>query len=283
MLKKTCFAALVLAFCFSLPAFAQQYDFGDKSSKTLTGKAWDALKAKDANAVVAYVDECVKNFKTKALEQQASLTDFPPKETTFDYWALNDVGTCLFIKGMALKEQGNTEAAKKAFSEAAAMKFAQCWDPEQEAFWKVAEGAEDQIIAMEQGLDFGNYTSETLTVKAWEALGAQNHDAVIAYTRKCIKLYSKEADRMQAELKDYAAKENAFNYWALNDVGTCYFIMGEAYMAKKENAKALEAYKTVVDKYSFSQCWDPKGWFWKPAVAARGKVNKIQAESGMMH
>ena len=54
-------------------------------------------------------------------------------------------------------------------------------------------------------------------------------------------------------------------------------------MDKAGKAVALEAYKTLVEKYSFSQCWDPKGWFWKPAVAARGKINKIQAESGMMY
>ena len=88
---------------------------------------------------------------------------------------------------------------------------------------------------------------------------------------------------MQANLNGYAPKEKAFDSWALNDVGTCYYIMGESYLAKNNTAKALESYKVLVDKYYYSQCWDQKGWFWKPAVAARGKVNKIAAESGLAY
>ena len=131
--------------------------------------------------------------------------------------------------------------------------------------------------------DFGDYTSETLTGKAWTALGSGDFDACILYAKKCIQLYKKNAEEMQGNLEGYAPKEKAFDYWALNDVGTCYFIIGEAYMGKNDAKAALEAYKTLVDKYYYAQCWDPKGWFWKPAVAARGKINKIAAERGLIY
>ncbi len=135
---------------------------------------------------------------------------------------------------------------------------------------------------METGIDFGDYTSTTLTVKAWQALDAGNYDEVLVFTRKCIQLYRKTADKMQGDLDSYALKEKAFDFWALNDLGTCYFIMGEAYLAQKKYTKALESFRTLVDNYFYAQCWDPKGWFWKPAVAARGKINKIAAEQGLM-
>ena len=96
-------------------------------------------------------------------------------------------------------------------------------------------------------------------------------------------LYRKPANEQQASLSGFAPKEKAFDYWALNDVGTAFFIMGEAYVKKEDSKKALEAYKTLVDKYPHTQCWDTKGWFWKPAVAARGKINKLAAEQGLMY
>ena len=140
------------------------------------------------------------------------------------------------------------------------------------ALFGLGAGAESEAV------DFGDYTSETLTTKAWLALIAEEPDLALVYTAKCIELYAKEALKMQASLTAYAPKDNVFNYWALNDVGTCYFITGEALLQKKQWAEAHAAYETCIRDFSYSQCWDPKGWFWKPAVGARGKANKIRAE-----
>ena len=284
MKNKLFLLAVCLICCLPSIRVAESIDFGDKTSETLTGKAWEALRTKDFKAAIAYTDKCVKDFENKAQEQQSALQTFPSRDKAFDYWALNDIGTSLFIKAMALKEEGKTdEATVHLKTIITSYRYAQCYDDKGKTFWKVAEAAEDQIVVMEQGLDFGNYTSEDLTGKAWQSFGTDDHDATIVYCRKCIKLYQKKADEQQAELKGYAPKDKAFDYWALNDVGTCYFIMGEVYLKKNEPQKALETYKTLVDKYIYAQCWDPKGWFWKPAVAARGKMNKIAAETGMMY
>ena len=214
---------------------------------------------------------------------QSTLKSYAPKEKAFDYWALNDIGTIHFIKGKSLISQGKNKDAKKIFDKIIKeYGYAQSWDP-QGWFWQVAEASKDQIMVMDSGIDFGDYTSETLTTKAWQALGSGDHDAAIVYARKCINLYRKNANEMQGKLEGYAPKEKAFDYWALNDVGTCYFIIGEANMGKNKTKSALESYKILVEEYSYAQCWDPKGWFWKPAVAARGKINKIAAEQGLMY
>jgi tetratricopeptide (TPR) repeat protein len=264
-------------------------DFGDMSSQTLATKAWEALGEGKYKDVDIFVNKCLEMYGAKAKEMQAALKEpvdpgkkLENKEEVFKQWALNDVATCLFIKAKALYNEGKNDECKKVCQELIDnYPYGQTWDP-QGWFWKPAEGAKDQVLLIDTGIDFGDYTSCTLTVKAWQALDAGKYDEVMVFCRKCIQLYQSFADEMQGKQDKYLPKENAFDSWALNDVGTCYFIMGEAYMGQKDYKKALEAYKTLVDKYFYSQCWDPKGWFWKPAVAARGKINKIVAEQGMM-
>ncbi|MCK5708653.1 MAG: tetratricopeptide repeat protein [Candidatus Aureabacteria bacterium] len=266
-----------------LTELKQGVNFGNQKSETFAKNAWEALGASEYKKVDIYVNKCIKMYGKKAKKQQASLKEFPSKEKTFDYWALNDVGTCLYIKAKSLLKQDKQEAAKKVFKKIIdEFGYTQCWDP-QGWFWKVAEASQDQILIVDAGIDFGDYTSETLAGKAWQALGSGDNDAAIVYARKCIQLYRKKAAEDQAKLDGYAPKEKAFDYWALNDVGSCFFIMGDAYVLKKDSKKALEAYKKLVEEFSYAQCWDPKGWFWKPAVAARGKINKIAAEAGLMY
>lgn len=264
----------------------REYDFGDLTSNTLTVTAWQAWDVKDYDGVYAYTSKCIELYKGKALVLQASLSDYAAKGTEFDYWALNDVATCYFIKGMALKSQGRLEEAKEAFNTVIKdLSYAQCWDPKG-WFWKVAQGSRDQLQLIdlkEQGkeYDFGDYTSMTLTVNAWGCLDKKDYVGIEIYTRKCIELYEEEAIKQQTSMTDYLPKEQAFNPWALNDVGTCYFILGEALLAQGRYKEAKEAYSKIIDKFSFAQCWDPRGWFWKPAVGARGKINKIIAEHGL--
>lgn len=132
--------------------------------------------------------------------------------------------------------------------------------------------------AEEPKLDFGDYSSATLTNKAWEAQGAGDTASTIAYANKCIEMYADKAKEMQASLTAPAAKEQAFDYWALNDVGTCYFILGTA-KEKDDKAGAIAAFKTLVENYSYAQCWDTKGWFWAPADAAKGKLKTLEFEA----
>lgn len=127
-------------------------------------------------------------------------------------------------------------------------------------------------------LDYGDHTSVTLMVKAWDALGAGQYADAVAYTEKCAELYEEEAMKMQASLSEKAPKGKEHDYWALNDVGTCYFIRGEALVKLNKDAEALEAYNVVVDKLYYAQAWDPKGWFWSPASAAKQKIIILSAK-----
>ncbi len=127
--------------------------------------------------------------------------------------------------------------------------------------------------------DFGDFTSQTLATKSWGALEAKKYDDLKAYVAKCRELYEAKAVEMQKSLTEPAAKEKANEYWALNDVGTCCFILAKSLDAQGKKVEAIAAYKEVADKFSFAQCWDPKGWFWKPAEAAKDRLKELEFET----
>lgn len=123
--------------------------------------------------------------------------------------------------------------------------------------------------------EFGDHSSQTLTGKAWTALGSGEFEKVALFTDKCRELYADEAEKQQADLKDFLPAEKAHDAWALNDVGTCCFIQGQALEKQDRKADAAAAYKQVVEAYGFAQCWDPKGWFWRPAEAAAQRLKQL--------
>ncbi len=258
-----------------------KYDFGDFSSAHLTARAWKALEANDFDALFAYTNQAITLYEKKALEQQASLTDFSGKGNEFDYWALNDIATCYFIQGEAYTRQKKSDEALAAYRLVIdEFGFAQCWD-NRGWFWKVADAAKNKIQGIQSGeiykYDFGDYSSLTLTVNSWKALEAGDLEAVVVYTNKCFELYEKTADEQQASLANFAAGTNdeIAKYWALNDVGTCYFIRGSAFQKAAQTEEARKSFQTVLDKYRFAQCWDPKGWYWKVTDAAVERLAEL--------
>ncbi|MFA6287142.1 MAG: hypothetical protein WC661_07110 [Opitutaceae bacterium] len=126
--------------------------------------------------------------------------------------------------------------------------------------------------------DLGDQTSSTLTAKAWKAAESGDLAAVKAYTARCIQLYEATALTQQRALTappPTADPAVVHANWALNDVGTCYFILGQALEKANQASDAIKAYKTLVEKLAYSKCWDTKGWFWSPADAARGRVKAL--------
>jgi hypothetical protein len=130
--------------------------------------------------------------------------------------------------------------------------------------------------------DFGDHRSETLTTKAWDAYGSRNFDDALAYSGKTVELYEVEAKAMQAALKELPrreSKEDTAKRWALNDVGTSLFIKGEILLKQGNKKAAKEAFDMLVKEFPFAQCWDPKGWFWKPADAAKKRLAELEFDA----
>jgi hypothetical protein len=264
-----------------VPQAMAAYNFGDFRSETLVGKAWGALSEGDIEGVLAYTNKCLELYAEQAKKMQDSLSDYAAgsNDDVFAYWALNDVATSLFIQGEAYRKANMMDEAKESYTKITEdYKYGQTWDP-QGWFWKPAEAAKDKLSMINSGsnLDFGDYTSSFLTTQAWKALLADDLKAVEAYTNKVSELYAEKAKNMQKDLTEYPweSKEKIFSYWALNDVGTSYYIQGEAYKKAGKAKEAKTAYQKLVDDYSYAQCWDPKGWFWKPAEAAVQAIDDL--------
>ena len=267
-----------------VPAFAatgRSFDFNNESSNVLVQKAWASLAAKDLGAVEAYVAKIDQIYAGKAAVMQMGLQDYASgsNDQIFKYWALNDVSTAWFILGKAYRAAGKKDEAIKAYSKVInEFSYGQCWDVKG-WFWKPAQAAKEEIAMVKSGsnVDFGDYSSSTLVQKAWASLANNDLKSVEAYVNKTDEFYSSKAKEMQAGLPEYASGSNdqIFKYWALNDVGTAWFILGEAYGNAGKNDQAAQAYKKVINEYSFAQCWDPQGWFWNPTEAAQQKLVEL--------
>jgi len=131
-------------------------------------------------------------------------------------------------------------------------------------------------------LDFGDFSSATIVGKAWKAAADKDYDAVLAYTGKVIDMFQKQALDQQKSLTAPVPtddKAKVFAMWALNDVGTAYYIRGQAYEKTGKTKEALDAYKFLADNLAFAQTYDPKGWFWKPANAAAERVKVLEFDA----
>lgn len=272
--------AILLSVCM-VHTPAEAYNFGDFRSETLTTKAWGALAEEDLEAVLAYTNKCIELYGKQAKKMQDSLEDYPrgSNQEIFGYWALNDVATSLFIQGEAYRKAKMNDEAKEVYKKVIdEYRFGQAWDTKG-WFWKPAAAAKEKIAMLESGsnLDFGDYTSAYLTTQAWKALTDQDTEAVHAYTDKVIELYRDKAKFMQESLTEYPweSKERIFEYWALNDVGTSLFIKAEAFKKSGKYEEARAAYQELVNNYSYAQCWDPNGWFWKPKEAAEQALDEL--------
>lgn len=281
---KKLFLTVFLLTCgiyLSNPGIASAYNYGDFRSETLVTKAWGALAQGDIEAVLAYTNKCLELYAEQAKGMQESLDGYAQgsNDDIFAYWALNDVATALFIQGEAYRKANMMEEAKDAYK--AVMEnysYGQTWDTNG-WFWKPAEASKEKLAMIESGsnLDFGDYSSSYLTTQAWKSLAGDDTKSVLAYTDKVIELYANKAKEMQGSLTEYPweSKDKIFSYWALNDVGTSFFIKGEALKKAGREKEAYDAYKKLVDDFYYSQCWDPKGWFWKPAEAAQEALDAI--------
>lgn len=124
-------------------------------------------------------------------------------------------------------------------------------------------------------------TSQALTTRAWKSLGTGDLEDALEATATCRELFAAEATSQQAALEDFLPPEKGHDAWALNDVGTCLFIEGQVHEKAGRTAAAVTAYRRLVDDYRFAQCWDEKGWFWKPSQAAADRLEVLEFDEAL--
>ena len=120
-----------------------------------TKKAWDAFNRQDYRTAIEHADKCIKRFSRQAQQLQDELTKAgvrvpvgsvteAKKKKIFANGVLNDVATCLFIKGRCAERLGRAAEAKEHYAAATKLTHARCWD-EQGWFWSVSEAATDRM------------------------------------------------------------------------------------------------------------------------------------------
>ena len=122
--------------------------------------------------------------------------------------------------------------------------------------------------------------SGDLIVKAWGVHGKRDIENTFKYTQELIDLYRQEADKQQASLQALPKGADEINAVdTLNNVATAYFIQAESYMRQDKNEEAKKLFQLVIDKYSYAQAWDPRGWYWQIAEASRKSIKKLETGS----
>lgn len=124
-----------------------------------TAAAWTALDKQDYKGAITHADKCIEEFRPSAdriqgklKEQKANVptgqVSEEEKKKVFANGLLNDVATCLFIKGRAAEQLGDKEKAKTAYEAAVRYTYARAWDEGGGFFWSPAEGASDRLNSL---------------------------------------------------------------------------------------------------------------------------------------
>lgn len=116
-----------------------------------------------------------------------------------------------------------------------------------------------------------NYVAE-----AWKILSQKDYALLDKLVDECVQKYGEEANRQQASLSDFPPQDKIDLYKSLNDVATCLFVNIEALVRQEKNEEAKQACRDLIKKYPFAQAWDPRGWYWKVAVAAQSTLDKLE-------
>lgn len=137
-----------------------------------------------------------------------------------------------------------------------------------------------------------NESTERIRFKAWDALRSQELDTAIKAAEIILSRHEAKAKIEQAEKAKKVASGEDFKYVygnnasnameqkikyfeSLNLAGELLYIMGRAYVKKRDCENARTCFEKTIREYSLAQAWDSRGWFWKPALEAQNDLDKI--------
>ncbi len=244
------------------------------NSTSLLQQAWKAYEDKEYPIANKACDELIANFDTKARQLQQSLKAPYPIKTVNQYWALNDVATAKLIKAKVCIDSGEADKSKEILADIINnYTFAMSYDP-RGFHWSVAEAAK-QLLGEEKGSKAGEGSSAYITEQAWGAYNNKELQASIDHAKKCIDLYLGPALAQQKQLTKPPEGEQIKRYWALNDVGTCYYIAGIASFDMGDWQQARYYFNFIVTNLKYANGWDAKGWYWSISEEASKRIAQI--------
>jgi hypothetical protein len=124
--------------------------------------------------------------------------------------------------------------------------------------------------------------SEEMMVQAWKLYDRGEKDAAWRQAKATINLWEEDAKKLEKAKEEnfggylpfdesIASFQRIHNFWALNDVASCYFILGKIEDEAGHVSEAKDYFSTILHELPLAQMWDKRGWFWNP-------VQTIQTE-----
>ncbi len=164
-MKRVFFIGIFLTFSISFFNNSVLYP-KELDSSEYVKKAWEASGKLDFESVDRITSECISKYQDQADQLAQGLKDFPPKGEESAYKVMNDIATCIFIKGEALVkkmhillDEGKNKEAYKIKEEAVKIfkelikkyPFAQAWDP-RGWWWSIKQASESTLKKLEKGV-----------------------------------------------------------------------------------------------------------------------------------
>jgi tetratricopeptide (TPR) repeat protein len=216
----------------------------------------------------------------------------------------NRTATVRFLQGDGYRQLGEFEQAKRILTDVNSKYTGTFWLARNKekievppqcrvALWLIGERDKSRFPE-----DSNDYTS-----LAWKYLKEDRLDSARFMAMNCIERFRPAAEKQQeAHRQEYGDKQPVLDrdptknesvlrrYWALYDVGTCYFILGQACelkavlaVEKRAVAEACAFYKDAnrnydiaIQQFPDAQCFDPSGpWYWSVKDGAVERGNRI--------
>jgi tetratricopeptide (TPR) repeat protein len=218
----------------------------------------------------------------------------------------DDSGTCLFLQGDSYRQIGNSQEAKDCLYRAIREYPKSRYDDPNYGYIPVKPQCDVALqLLSERSRDRFPEKSADYAALAWTDLRRKRFAITIAMAEACIARFQDAAVEQQKEHEhEYGngwpdlssdPDENRTmlrKYWALYDVGTCFFILGQVYekqgdMAREKQQtqeartlydRSVKCYDEVIRKYSGAQCrMQHDRSYWKVKRAAERQIDLINS------
>jgi tetratricopeptide (TPR) repeat protein len=218
----------------------------------------------------------------------------------------NTTATCRYLQGDCWRRLGEFERSRTILADV------NDWPKYATAYWVSQNGEKIpvrpqcevalRLVAEQDTCPFPRDSNDYTTL-AWKYLNEEKLDTAGFMATGCIDRFRSVAEKQQAaHRREYGDKRPMLDkdpeknkgilekYWALYDVGTCYFILGRACERKAALAankktvteacafyrEANKYYDIVVQQFPDAQCFDPSGpWYWSVKDGADERNNRI--------
>ncbi len=261
-----------------------------------------AIMENQSSRPISIIDEIWEAREKDECDRVIQLVDQYITQTT----DTNMSGVCLFLKGDCLRRKGNYIDSKNLLKEVISLYPDAHWISEivvhgevQQVDISVRPLCELALVLVEKkNQSQFPQTSGQYTTLAWEYLKSEDYSIARKLAFSCIDQYQSFAkEQQQDHIDQYGldmpkiSRDNEEKYWrefwALFDVGTCWYIAGDSYYGeatrfagdKKADSlnEALRCYDQIINHYPAAQCYDDIGrWYWHVATGASEKKGRVE-------